>query len=241
MITFSKQFASIFFIGFIALAAAISLGGMAGNTFADNPYLMALRYLGAGFMACGMVLWIVARRTEAGRPGLNALLGMLVVGSLLALLLGQIFAPGLAYLAGPIGLGFALSALAVGVLSMIIAPAYPRPLTASWPEGGLAHPDPHIPAEELHRVEGHPVQPDDLTRIEGIGPKLEGILNQAGIDTYKELATLTPEALKDLVRSAHFTSPVDTTTWPRQAALAASGDWEALAALQAQLRRGREV
>jgi len=239
--TVAKQFASVFFIGFMALAMALGYGGMSGDLLNSHPFLTALRYFGLGLMAVGMTLWIVSRRDEAGKPGLNALLGMLSLGGTALLVLALVFSDSLGRMGGIAGLGFTVAALAIGTLAMILAPAYPRPLTVSWPEGGEKHPDPHIPAQETHRIEGHPVVAEDLTRIEGIGPKIKAILNQAGVDTYEELARLSPEALKELLKAAHLTTPVDPSSWPRQAELAARGDWAALEALQQQLsprRRG---
>ena len=40
--------------------------------------------------------------------------------------------------------------------------------------------------------------PDDLTRIEGIGPKISAALQQAGIRTFGQLAALEPAALQQL-------------------------------------------
>lgn len=83
--------------------------------------------------------------------------------------------------------------------------------------------------------------PDDLTRIEGIGPRLQGILYQAGISTFVTLAGQSPERLTETVKAAGFAAPFDATSWPRQAELAANGEWEALAALQDELIGGRDV
>jgi hypothetical protein len=239
--TVSKQFASVFFAGFIALAVALGFGGMSGNLLSDHPFLVALRYLGLGLMAAGMTLWILTRRDEAGKPALNALFGMLLIVGAAFLVIGLIYPDTAGEIISPAGLGFMVGALAIGVLSMILAPAYPKPLTVIWPEGGEKHPDPHIPAQETHRVEGHPVEADDLTKIEGIGPKIESILNQSGIDTYMELAQQSPESLRELLKSVHLTAPVDPSSWSRQAELAAKGDWEGLKALKKELSAGRRA
>ena len=85
-----------------------------------------------------------------------------------------------------------------------------------------------------------PTVPDDLTVIEGIGPKIAAVLRTAGITTFRQLAATAPEALQQLVRQAGIRMG-DATTWPEQAALAADGKTEALKALQDTLQGGRRV
>jgi predicted flap endonuclease-1-like 5' DNA nuclease len=80
-------------------------------------------------------------------------------------------------------------------------------------------------------------EPDDLQRIEGIGPKIAGVLNTAGITTYAQIAAHDLEELKTLLASAGVRA--NLSTWPEQAQLAAAGDWTALAQLQAQIKHGR--
>ena len=80
--------------------------------------------------------------------------------------------------------------------------------------------------------------PDDLKRIEGIGPKISGLLQAAGIETFAKLASTDAARLLQIVRDAGITI-ADPTTWPEQAALAAEGEWEQLEALQEELKGGR--
>ncbi len=80
---------------------------------------------------------------------------------------------------------------------------------------------------------------DDLTKIEGIGPKIAENLNAAGIRTFADLAALTPDQIRGVLGST-FASH-DPTTWPEQAKMAAEGRWDELKAWQAQLDGGREV
>ena len=81
--------------------------------------------------------------------------------------------------------------------------------------------------------------PNDLTQIEGIGPEIAEMLNAFGVTTYPDLASRTPEQLRELL-GAQFAMH-DPTTWSDQAQLAASGDWEGLRAWQAQLHGGVEA
>lgn len=83
--------------------------------------------------------------------------------------------------------------------------------------------------------------PDDLRRIEGIGPKMNSILNQAGITTFSQLAAAEVPFLRQILADAGMTAVNDPATWPEQAALAARGEWEALEELQEDLKGGRRA
>jgi len=85
-----------------------------------------------------------------------------------------------------------------------------------------------------------PVKPDDLTILEGIGPKTNSVLQAAGILTFAQLAATDVSRLEELVRSAGYRY-MDPTTWPDQAKLAAAGDWDGLKKLTDELRGGRRV
>lgn len=81
---------------------------------------------------------------------------------------------------------------------------------------------------------------DNLTRIEGIGPKISSVLQAAGITTFTELADTDAEHVREILRAAGL-NLADPTTWPDQARLAAAGDWEGLKRLQDNLKGGRPV
>jgi predicted flap endonuclease-1-like 5' DNA nuclease len=78
--------------------------------------------------------------------------------------------------------------------------------------------------------------PNDLKRIEGIGPKTASILSHAGIISFQALSDLTPAEIKDILRAAK--SRGVPTSWPAQAKLAAAEDWDGLTKLQAKLKGG---
>ena len=84
---------------------------------------------------------------------------------------------------------------------------------------------------------------DDLKRIEGIGPKLASVLAEAGILTFDTLADTDVSRLEQILEEAdpRLLRLAKPDTWPEQAALAAAGDWEALEALQNELRAGRRT
>lgn len=81
---------------------------------------------------------------------------------------------------------------------------------------------------------------DDLRKMEGIEKKIASLLNIAGIVTYKDLAKSTIKNLNSLLEEAGNEYKMHNPgSWPKQAKLAASGKWEELAVLQAQLKAGK--
>lgn len=83
---------------------------------------------------------------------------------------------------------------------------------------------------------------DDLTRIEGIGPKLALKLGEAGITTFAALAATPVERLEALIAAAGPRFKLARPqTWPEQAALLAAGDEAGFAALAARLKGGVRV
>jgi predicted flap endonuclease-1-like 5' DNA nuclease len=82
---------------------------------------------------------------------------------------------------------------------------------------------------------------DDLTRIEGIGPKIQELLYDAGVLTWGQLATTPTDRLKNILHLAGERFQIhDPTSWPDQAKLAAEGRWDELDELQDILQGGRE-
>ena len=81
---------------------------------------------------------------------------------------------------------------------------------------------------------------DDLKRVEGIGPKIEGLLNEAGIWSYAQLAATDVERLRSILQDAGERFRIhDPGTWPEQSAMAATGRWDALEQFQEGLRGGK--
>lgn len=84
-------------------------------------------------------------------------------------------------------------------------------------------------------------KPDDLKVIEGIGPKIEKLLHDGGIQSFAKLAESQSETLKAILTQAGDRYRIhDPSTWPKQAALAQKGDWDALKQLQDDLKGGRD-
>ena len=82
---------------------------------------------------------------------------------------------------------------------------------------------------------------DDLKKIEGIGPKASEALVNAGVNTFAKLAEKTADEIKEILTEESSTlAHLVTTTWPKQAELAAAGKWEELKAWQDELDGGVE-
>jgi predicted flap endonuclease-1-like 5' DNA nuclease len=94
----------------------------------------------------------------------------------------------------------------------------------------------------MKAITAMPVKPDDLARIEGIGPKLEALLNSNSIYTYSQLAATAPAALQAILTAAgeHYRIH-DPSTWPEQAKLLNEGKFEAFDQLTLELKGGRRV
>ena len=82
--------------------------------------------------------------------------------------------------------------------------------------------------------------PDDLRRIEGIGPKISGILQTAGFTTFAKLADADVEGLDKILDEAGIRI-ANPSTWPEQAKLAAAELWDELETLQSNLKGGRRA
>jgi predicted flap endonuclease-1-like 5' DNA nuclease len=75
----------------------------------------------------------------------------------------------------------------------------------------------------------HPIYgtPDDLKAVEGIGPKIELLLKEAGIMSWNDLAEATPENLRGVLEKAGTRYRLnDPTSWPEQARLLTNAEWD---------------
>ncbi|MFM2386133.1 MAG: ribosomal protein [Bacteroidota bacterium] len=97
--------------------------------------------------------------------------------------------------------------------------------------------------EEAPAVAAAPVAPaqvDDLKIVEGIGPVIERILNEGGITSFAQVASMSAEDIR-AVLEAGGNKLNDPTTWPEQAALLRDGKMEEFEKLAAELKGGRRV
>jgi len=80
---------------------------------------------------------------------------------------------------------------------------------------------------------------DDLKIVEGIGPKIEEILQNVGIKSWEQLAKTAPTQLSSILLAAgsRYKSH-NPSTWPKQARMAADGKWDELKIWQDELDGG---
>lgn len=96
-------------------------------------------------------------------------------------------------------------------------------------------------AEVQHEAHGHKAHvPDDLVKLEGIGPKVAKVLGEAGIKTFEELAHAEVSSVQKILADAGL-QMMNPEGWIDQAKLAAKGDWAGLEKLQSELKGGRKV
>lgn len=81
---------------------------------------------------------------------------------------------------------------------------------------------------------------DKLTVVEGIGPKVQELLNENGIVTFRDLANTSVEAIKAILEpKGGIYASMDPGTWPAQAEMAADGKMDELKAWQDELDAGK--
>ena len=71
--------------------------------------------------------------------------------------------------------------------------------------------------------------PDDLTQLNGIGPRISSILSDGGVTTYAELEHTDPSDLRKMIAQGGALPPSSLDSWPTQASYAVRGDWQGLA------------
>ena len=80
---------------------------------------------------------------------------------------------------------------------------------------------------------------DDLTKVEGIGPKAAEALSKAGVNTFEKLSKKSVEEIRTiLVEASKTLAHLDPQTWAQQAKLAAEGKWDELKKWQDELNGG---
>lgn len=94
-------------------------------------------------------------------------------------------------------------------------------------------------SEQARALLGEGAQ-DDLTVVEGIGPKSQEALYAAGIRTYAALAQAAPDRLREILEAAKLRL-LAPDTWPEQAGYLVRGDLDGLQALQESLKGGRRA
>lgn len=99
-----------------------------------------------------------------------------------------------------------------------------------------------ISASETKPKSKSKIKAENLTKIEGIGPKIASILKDEGIETFKLLSNSNPEKIRELLieKGGKRYSIHNPETWPEQAKLAAEDKWDELKVWQEKLKGGRK-
>ena len=84
---------------------------------------------------------------------------------------------------------------------------------------------------------------DDLSFLDGIGPKVSALLRFAGIKSFSRLASTDVDRIREILEAENpnLLRLTDPSTWPEQARMAADGNWVALSALQNELKISRRT
>ncbi|MDR6195542.1 helix-hairpin-helix domain-containing protein [Siphonobacter sp. SORGH_AS_0500] len=119
----------------------------------------------------------------------------------------------------------------------LYVPPQPKAIHPATP---FAEPIVAPPAEEAAQPMATTVIPneeDDLKKIEGIGPKVEKLLHEAGIKTFAQLAAAEPSHVMSILRASGGSrfQVQESSSWAKQAKLAQEGKWEQLKALQQEI------
>ncbi|MBK8610886.1 MAG: hypothetical protein IPL84_13340 [Chitinophagaceae bacterium] len=91
-------------------------------------------------------------------------------------------------------------------------------------------------------VKSKPIVPikEDLTRVEGIGRKIEALLYKNKIYNFRQLSKTTITTLKAILEAAGNKYAMHNPgSWPKQAKLAAEGKFEDLELLKKHLKGGK--
>jgi predicted flap endonuclease-1-like 5' DNA nuclease len=88
---------------------------------------------------------------------------------------------------------------------------------------------------------GKTVKANDLTAIEGVGPKIAELFIAAGINNWQDLSETSVGKCEEILKAAGDRFSIHNPgTWPRQAKLMVEGKWEELKAWTDILDGGKE-
>ena len=116
----------------------------------------------------------------------------------------------------------------------VVAPPAPEPMPVAAPEPVVAAPPPPAPAPVAAPAPEPVAAPepvtasaaaDDLSRIKGLGPKLQALLPTLGITTFAQIAAMTEADLAELdTKLGAFAGRPAKDNWVEQAKFLAAGD-----------------
>ena len=87
---------------------------------------------------------------------------------------------------------------------------------------------------------GKKIKENDLTLVEGIGPKISELFNNSGVNTWYDLSQCSEVKCQEILNSGGKRFEIHKPkTWPQQAKLATEGKWQELKDWQDQLDGGK--
>ncbi len=96
-------------------------------------------------------------------------------------------------------------------------------------------------ADKAKSVFGKKIKENDLTVVEGIGPKIQELFHSFNIKTWKDLSETSVERCKEILATKGDSYLIHKPgTWPRQADMAYKGKWKELKEWQDVLKGGVE-
>ena len=88
-------------------------------------------------------------------------------------------------------------------------------------------------------VFGKTIKENDLTIVEGIGPKIQELFHKNNIKTWKSLSNCSVQKCQSILNNAGEAYRIyNPGTWPKQARMAYEGKWEKLLKWQDELDGG---
>jgi ribosomal protein L30 len=113
----------------------------------------------------------------------------------------------------------------------VVKPVAAKPAAAAKPQALASS---SAPKKFLTKTGG-----DDLTAIEGVGPKICELLHADGIASFSQLAAAKVSKIEEILKAAGSRySMANPGTWPEQAALLAAGDYAGFEKLAEELDGG---
>lgn len=85
------------------------------------------------------------------------------------------------------------------------------------------------------------IKPDNLQIVEGIGPKMESVLKENGIDTLATLGSKSTDEIQAILNKyGDKYKIIDPKTWSTQASMAGDGNFDGLIDYQKRLNAGKD-
>jgi len=106
----------------------------------------------------------------------------------------------------------------------------------------IATPEPLFPfdAKSAKIALGKTIKQDDLTIVEGIGPKIQQLFNSFDILTWKDLSDISVARSQEILDTGGARYKIhDPASWPMQSKMAYEGKWKELHKWQEEHKRGK--